>query len=97
MITYFFYLFHTVRTEDNSSSIFGEIVNFIFDEIGVYRIETAEWFIEDDELRFMYHPTYKLQFLAHAFRKIFHFFVPPGFHIQSLEPGFYFCCCLAFT
>ena len=34
MIANFFYLFHPVGTENNRSSIFGKIVNFIFDQIG---------------------------------------------------------------
>ena len=38
MITYFFYLLHPVRTEDDGSAILGQAVYFIFDQVGIYRI-----------------------------------------------------------
>src|SRR5688572_29753307 len=49
VVAYFFHLFHAVGTENNAAAVLGQPVNFIFDEVGVNGIKTAERFIEDNQ------------------------------------------------
>src|SRR5664279_4366022 len=88
LVADFLYLFHPVGAENNGCPVFGEAENLILDQIGIHRIETAEWFVEYDEFRVMHDRYYKLQFLRHALAQVFNFFIPPGLHFKTGEPVF---------
>ena len=51
LIADFFHLFHPVGAEDNGCAICCEPENFIFDQVGIYRIETTEGFIQNNQFR----------------------------------------------
>jgi hypothetical protein len=60
MITDLFYLFHAMRTEDDRSTFFGQSEDLILDQIGVHRVQSAERFIQYDQLGFVYYSGHEL-------------------------------------
>ncbi len=60
--------------------------DFVLDQVGIDGVQSAERLIQDDQVRVVQYRGYKLEFLAHALRQVFHFLVPPGFHLQFDEP-----------
>src|SRR5258706_3377517 len=67
MITDLFHLFHTMRAKNDRSTFLCKSIYFVFDDIGVYRIKTAERFIQYDKFRLVQHHRDKLELLRHTF------------------------------
>src|SRR6185437_9032168 len=82
IVTNFFHLFHAMCTENNGGSFLCKFENFIFNEIAVYRIQAAERFIKNQQLRIMKNSCYKLQFLSHSLAQVIHLFIPPASHFK---------------
>src|SRR5688500_14943717 len=80
VVAYFFSLLHAVRAENNAAAIFSQLINFIFDEVGVNGVKATKGFIKDNEFGIVQYGGNELQFLLHAFTQVFHFFVPPALH-----------------
>ena len=82
-----FHLFHPVGAEDDGTALERQPEDLFLDQIGIDGIEAAEWFVQNDEFRFVQHGGHELQLLAHALAEVLNFFVPPALHLKFFEPG----------
>src|SRR6476646_6097989 len=77
VVANFFHLFHAVRTEYDAATFLCEIINFVFDEVGINGIKTTKRFIKNNQFWLMQNSGHELQFLPHSFTEVFHFLIPP--------------------
>lgn len=58
----------------------------LFQHVGVDGVESAERFVEDEQLGFVQDGDDELELLRHALAQFAHFLVPPVFYAEFLEP-----------
>ena len=63
----FFYLFHSVSAEYYSRTFLRQLIDLIFDKIGIYRVQATKRFVKYDQLRFVQYCSNELKLLAHTF------------------------------
>ena len=86
VVAQFFYRFHVVGGKDDGFSFIFKAKHFIFYDFGIHGVESAERFVENQQIRIMDDGGNKLHFLLHPFREFFHFAVVPACNIKSIEP-----------
>ena len=79
---------HVVRREDDRRALVAQRQDFVFQQIGVDRVEARERLVEDQQLGFVQDRDDELHLLGHAFRKFLHLLVPPLLDAETDEPLF---------
>ena len=87
IVTNFFNGRHVVRGKDDRVSGIFQFEDFFFQQFGIYGVESAERFVEDQQLRFVDDGDDELYFLLHSFGQLFEFLVPPRHDIEFFEPA----------
>ena len=72
--------------EDERRALVAQRQDFVFQQIGVDRVEARERFVEDQQLGFVQDRDDELHLLGHAFRKFLHLLVPPLLDAEPDEP-----------
>ena len=72
--------------EDDGGTLVAHFENLAFEQIGIHRVEAAERFVEDEQLRVVHHRGDKLYLLLHTLGELFDFLLFPTFDIEFGQP-----------
>ena len=75
-----------MRREDDRRALVAQRQDFVFQQIGVDRVEARERLVEDQQLGFVQDRDDELHLLGHAFRKFLNLLVPPLLDAEPDEP-----------
>ena len=78
---------HPVGGENDRAAALFQPQNLIRNQLGIHRVETGEWLIENNQFRLVKDGTDKLHFLCHTLREVLYFLIPPVLNLKSLEPN----------
>ena len=94
MVADFLHGSHVVGGEDNRVPFRFQLHDFLLQAVSVHWVESAERFVQDEQLRFMDNRDDELHLLLHSLRQLFQLLVPPRHDVELLEPIGEPCACL---
>ena len=77
---------HVVGGEHYGVALVTQRQDFLFQQFGVQRVETAERLVKNEQGRTVEHGDDKLHLLLHALGEFLQLFVPPGHDVELLKP-----------
>ena len=86
VVTHLLHRAHIVGGENDSVTFVAQFQDFLFQQLGIHRVEARKGLIENQKLRLVEHGNDKLHLLLHAFRQLFKFLIPPGIDVKLVKP-----------
>src|SRR5437868_46363 len=79
-------LIHAVRREQDGAALLVQLKQYIFQQSGVYRVESGEGLVHNEEFRLTQQRSDELHFLLHSFGELFGLFIHPSGDLHALAP-----------